>query len=300
MSNTGTLFARVTKVMQTVKALEPDKKHQQGYMYISSDKALNMIGAAMAQNGLVIVPSVTSQTVDIVEYTNQQNKAMTRFDASVTFAMTLADADGNDHTAVWVGSGSDFTSPDKAVYKAITSGHKYFMLKLFVVGAGAEDSEHEEAEPGRVQKVGRQTSSPITAPPANGKPAPSAEATVMNQHNAAGIGWDELANNQSPRDIAIRDGKQFVPLLAKQEGKTEGEIKDVAKLLGMSAISKKEDERGKQWDTIVDYIYLTRNEKLPHDLALAVINDEITLDEARKQVAKQPALIDAPATAYAE
>lgn len=137
----------------------------------------------------------------------------------------------------------------------------------------------------------------VTTPPANGKPATVAAAPEMT--------WDELANNQSPRDIAIRDGKQFVPMMAKQEGKTEGEIKDVAKLLGMSAISKKEDERGKQWDTIVDYIYLTRNEKLPHDLALAVINDAITLDEARKQVAKQPALIEpeadpVTATAYPE
>jgi len=132
---------------------------------------------------------------------------------------------------------------------------------------------------------------PVTTPPANGKPAQVAAAPEMT--------WDELANNQSPRDIAIRDGKQFVPMMAKQEGKTEGEIKDVAKLLGMSAISKKEDERGKQWDTIVDYIYLTRNEKLPHDLALAVINDAITLEEARKQVAKQPALI-ATATGYEE
>ena len=274
MNSTGTLFARATKVMQTVKALEPDKKHQQGYMYISSDKALNMIGAAMAQNGLVIVPSVTSQTVDIVEYTNQTGKPMTRFDASVTFAMTLADADGNDHTAVWVGAGSDFTSPDKAVYKAITSGHKYFMLKLFVVGAGAEDSEHEEAEPGRVQKVGRQNVNPPPVTPANGL---------------------------SPLEIVVRDGKQFVPILAKQEGITESAVKDFAKLLGMSAISKKEDERGKQWDTIVDYIYLTRNEKLPHELALAVINDATTLAEARKQVQpEQPALIDAPTTTYAE
>jgi len=137
---------------------------------------------------------------------------------------------------------------------------------------------------------------PVVEVKSNGKPAPV----------AADLTWDELNNpatpiNASPRDIAIRDGKQFVPQMAKQEGKTESEIKDIAKLLGMSAISKKEDERGKQWDTIVDYIYLTRNEKLPHDLALAVINDAITMDEARKQVAKQPALIDADTqTDYAE
>lgn len=132
---------------------------------------------------------------------------------------------------------------------------------------------------------------PVTTPPANGKPAQVAAAPEMT--------WDELANNQSPRDIAIRDGKQFVPMMAKQEGVPEPDVRAIALVLGMSAISKKESERGKQWDTIVDYIYLTRNEKLPHDLALAVINDAITLDEARKQVAKQPALI-ATATGYEE
>ena len=225
MNSTGTLFARVTKVMQTVKALEPDKKHQQGYMYISSDKALNMIGAAMAQNGLVIVPSVTSQTVDIVEYTNQTGKPMTRFDASVTFAMTLADSDGNDHTAVWVGAGSDFTNPDKAVYKAITSGHKYFMLKLFVVGAGAEDSEHEEAEPGRVQKSGRQTSNPVTTPPANGNPAPG--ATISD------TAWNDLLvspftpgaevmvrgkSDEKPGEVINDEGKST--LQVRVDGKT--------------------------------------------------------------------------------
>ena len=170
MNNLGALFARVTKVMQTVKALEPDKKHQQGYMYISSDKVLQAIGGAMSQHGLVIIPSVTGQAVDIVEYTNNQGKPMTRFDASVTFAMTLADSDGNDHTAIWVGSGTDFTSPDKAIYKAITSGHKYFMLKLFVVGAGNEDSEHEEAEPGYAKQT-RPSIAPVV--PAQSRPVNS-------------------------------------------------------------------------------------------------------------------------------
>lgn len=230
---------------------------------------------ALSANGLAVI----------------QNPSVSEDGNCVSLTTILAHSSGewvSSTVSSYVGSNQKL-SHAQAIGSIITYLRRYALAAMVGVYTGDDnDGNAPEATAKKRQPYAEQ---PVPTPPANGKPAQVAAAPEMT--------WDELANNQSPRDIAIRDGKQFVPMMAKQEGKTEGEIKDVAKLLGMSAISKKEDERGKQWDTIVDYIYLTRNEKLPHDLALAVINDAITLEEARKQVAKQPALI-ATATGYEE
>jgi hypothetical protein len=60
--------------------------------------------------------------------------------------MSVSDVDGNEKIVRWTGSGVDYATPDKALYKAMTSGHKYFVMKLFMIGVGNEDGEHENYE----------------------------------------------------------------------------------------------------------------------------------------------------------
>jgi hypothetical protein len=162
------LVAKIAQAaLQVGGALKADKTNQeQRYDYISADKILSICGQALFSNGVIVVPEVDNQAVEFKEYLNKYEKKMQRYDAQVEFVMTITD--GNDKLeAKWVGLGSDYTTPDKALYKAITSGHKYFLMKLLNIGAGNEDSEHETEPPRPAAVITRELGydDPIQYPP---------------------------------------------------------------------------------------------------------------------------------------
>lgn len=141
--------------------LSPDKRNkEQGYDYISADKILSMCGQALSSQGVAVIPTVTEKAVNIYEYANGTKR---RYDASVSITFYITDGE-TDTTALWFGAGSDYTVPDKALYKAITSGHKYFLMKLLCVGAGNEDGEHEDEPQPRQQAQRRNGGQPIPPP----------------------------------------------------------------------------------------------------------------------------------------
>ena len=152
----STLISKIAAASTKVGALMPDKTNTaQNYSYISADKILQRAGDALAEAGVVIIPSITKETVNEVTYTDSYNKTKTRYDAIITFEMLISDGT-SEFKAPWTGRGSDFSVPDKAMYKAITSGHKYFIAKLLNIGVGNEDGEHEA-----VQDAPKTTQKPV-------------------------------------------------------------------------------------------------------------------------------------------
>ncbi len=144
---TSTLISKIAAASTKVGALMPDKTNTaQNYSYISADKILQRAGDALAEAGVVIIPAITKEAVNEVTYTDSYNKTKTRYDAIISFEMLISDGT-SEFKAPWTGRGSDFSVPDKAMYKAITSGHKYFIAKLLNIGVGNEDGEHEYAQP---------------------------------------------------------------------------------------------------------------------------------------------------------
>jgi hypothetical protein len=138
---TTTLAARIAKASKELGgALAPDKQNKQGggYWYITADKLLDRAGGALADNGVSIVPAIIGYDVN----GGQANSGAKSFVVTVNFMMTITDGE-TSMDIPWVGMGVDYSAVDKALYKAITSGHKYFLMKLLNVGAGNEDGEHE-------------------------------------------------------------------------------------------------------------------------------------------------------------
>jgi hypothetical protein len=126
--------------------LSADKTNiEQHYSYISADKTLSICGQALFNQGVIVMPEIASQEIKLLEYTDAYGKPKKRYDSLVEFSMIISDG-VNTQILKWFGMGSDYTVPDKAHYKAVTSGHKYFMLKLLCVGADNEDSEHDDEE----------------------------------------------------------------------------------------------------------------------------------------------------------
>ena len=157
------LVTKLARACASIGSFQADKRNeQQRYDYISADQVLSRVGNALAAEGVMIIPAITEEIIDLVQPKPNQS----RYDALVALEMNITD--GNESIVQqWIGRGSDYSVPDKALYKAITSGHKYFLMKLCNVGAGNEDGDHEsEKEPTRAKQV----------PPSNGrKPEPEAE-----------------------------------------------------------------------------------------------------------------------------
>ena len=159
---TTTLAAKIAAASKEVGGkLRADSRNQeQKYDYISADKILAVCGQALAEQGIVIFPSIVYEHVDMTD--RGQGKA--RYDAEVKFCFVVADG-GDKIELPWVGRGSDYSVPDKATYKAITSGHKYFIAKLLNVGEGNEDGEHEAPEsPPTPQRTAPAQKAPQSAP----------------------------------------------------------------------------------------------------------------------------------------
>jgi len=165
MTTTSTLASRLAAASVAVGALATDKRNaQQGYDYISADKILERCGDALAHAGVILIPSITAEDTQAIEVTTNRGTGI-RYDAAITFAMTLTDGETTLEFP-WRGRGSDYAVPDKALYKAITSGHKYFMMKLLNVGVGNEDGEHEAAEaPQKAQQQPAARNTPRAAAP---------------------------------------------------------------------------------------------------------------------------------------
>lgn len=163
----NTLAAKIAKASADVGGrLKADKTNTQDrYNYISADKILAECGQALAAVGVAVIPAMTDADINIGETAGGKR----RFDARVSFVMTVTDGE-TESAQPWFGFGADYTTPDKAVYKAVTSGHKYFLSKLLMIGEGNEDGEHEAAPEAPQQAPARQANG-------NGKPAPVQVAT---------------------------------------------------------------------------------------------------------------------------
>jgi hypothetical protein len=158
MTDPLNLAEKIAAARVKLGSLKPDKTNKdQNYMYISADKILERAGDVLSEAGITIVPTVVDTALTNVERPNKTP----RIDAVLKMSFQVTDG-LTDYIAFWVGCGSDYVTPDKAIYKAITSGHKYFLMKLLQVGVGNEDSEHENPEP--EQKQTRQPAPVVSGP----------------------------------------------------------------------------------------------------------------------------------------
>ena len=174
------LVTKLTKAaLEVGGSLKADKKNlEQKYDYLSADKILSICGQALFAQGIAVIPKLTEQEINLYEYTDQYGKAKRRYDCKVNFNIVVSDGE-NTIESPWYGMGSDYTVPDKAMYKAITSGHKYFLMKLLCIGEGNEDGEHEGEDNGSKQEERKQTTTrptPVTTgqatPDTTQQPAP--------------------------------------------------------------------------------------------------------------------------------
>ncbi len=214
---TEKLATKIAHASIIVGSFVADKRNrEQGYDYISADQVLSRGGNAIATAGFAVMPAIGDVTLT---FTERPNKSP-RIDARVNFIMRVTDGYESVEDA-WVGFGSDYTnSVDKAVYKAITSGHKYYLMKLLNIGAGNEDSEHDtpdEIEPVRRMPVEKPSAKTIDTDDKRAKTTALYEA--LRQDAAAYEIEAEPAEAFASIDDLIRAGKELRAALDKKTSK---------------------------------------------------------------------------------
>lgn len=138
-----------------------------GYPYFTAAQVQEVtLRKALARRGVVVIPQVTNHDLDLTTIAGERGDR-TRYDSRITMVFTITDG-YESYTAQWVGAGSDWTTPDKGLYGAITSGHKYWLLKVFGIAADESDTEHAAGEEGSVtgtRKAARSASSGVPSCP---------------------------------------------------------------------------------------------------------------------------------------
>jgi hypothetical protein len=136
-----TLAARLAAAMRRMGGLKPDRFNQQDrFAYRSADLILSAANDALAAEGVVIVPLVD----DMAETTGQSAGGKSRYEVRIKMRFFVTDG-ASQIEVPWWSTGVDYTAPDRALAKAITLGHKYFVAKLLMVGVGNDEDDHEAA-----------------------------------------------------------------------------------------------------------------------------------------------------------
>ncbi len=168
----GPIIRAVHAVMSEVRVIPKSGKHQLGYSYSTESDVLSAVRPAMLRHGLVLLPSMVEGSARTESY---QTRNGTGIRAFVTTRYFLSHISGTVWPEALYQAGMAEDSSDKAITKAITSAHKYFMLRFFQVETG-EDSDHD----GRSRQQARTPSShgntaASTQSPPQGRP-PAAQA----------------------------------------------------------------------------------------------------------------------------
>jgi hypothetical protein len=149
------LARKKNKVIKLVGAIRKTGHNEyDDYNFVEEAEVVRVLRVALIKAGLSL--SVTASDISLMNTIKPGAGELSNYTIKMMF--TLVDTEtGYSQSYPWLGMGSDQT--DKALYKAYTSGVKYFLLKNFLLPTD-DDVEHFNVMP----KEQRQTSSKDTQP----------------------------------------------------------------------------------------------------------------------------------------
>ena len=123
------IYQRINAVMKTVAYIEKGEKKVNGqYRFVSHDQVTGMLHKPLAENGIVMVPTVTGHEI---------NGNRTEMKVSVRFVNMDEPTDFVEVS--YIGYGID--AGDKGPGKAISYATKYALLKMFCLETGDDPDQ---------------------------------------------------------------------------------------------------------------------------------------------------------------
>ena len=184
------LALAICKVMAAASHVQKTGKNSfHGYNYASDADLLRVLQPAMAEAGLIMVPTQVAQS------DKQLDKGKTQTDVHVQY--TLVHSSGETLTVQAVGRGID--KEDKGPYKAMTGALKYALRQTFLVPTGDDPESHsKEFEANSYSRPAAQKPAPKSAPAPAPAPSPAPAEAVSSRPSPApscpkcgGDMWDD-------------------------------------------------------------------------------------------------------------
>ena len=134
-------IAEVTKAVQYVQ--KKGSNSMQNYSYVRERDITALVREHVLEKGLLLMTTQKGNT--IITEKDVKSKSVTF--ATVKIEIAIIDIDTGANIEVnFDGTGADYGTGDKAVYKAITGAVKYCLLKAFMIEAGEEDPTPNEPD----------------------------------------------------------------------------------------------------------------------------------------------------------
>lgn len=203
-----TLAARLDKARSLASPIEKKGENTgQHYHYVRAEDVIAEAQRVLAEVAVIVTPEVLD--VELIESGATRGGTMGRI-ALVTLQFDVRCADlvateGN-RTIRWSGTGWDAPG-DKALYKAITGGTKYFLAHLIGIPFGADPDDDEGAQPKGASK----------------RKPPAKPENAIRKDRVNAIGRRIGAANLTYADIDVALGAAGINGLRAASGKALGE-----------------------------------------------------------------------------
>jgi hypothetical protein len=148
-NTTPAIYKAIVAVMSEIGAVGKDRRNQQqGFQYRGIDDVMNELHAALAHNGVFVVPEVLDETRSSGKTRSGGDLFYTRLKTRFAFYAS----DGSHVDAVVIGEAMD--SGDKASNKALSVGLKYAMMQVFCIPTEDDkdpDVTSQDVKPGTMK-----------------------------------------------------------------------------------------------------------------------------------------------------
>ena len=135
------IYQRINEVRKAVQYAKKDKAVE-GYKAVTHDQITGLTRDHLVQHGIVIVPVLTSQKVELTGTQTSRGTPFVRMEASYRFDVVNID-DPNDKFSAEIAAHA-LDHGDKAPGKVLSYAKKALMLKLLEIESGDEDEDRQE------------------------------------------------------------------------------------------------------------------------------------------------------------
>lgn len=176
------IHQKLLNIQAEIKPVEKNGKNTfHKYDYVTINDVYCEINPALVKHGVTHYVSIVSSTVETeprIKTVNGDNVQEYYNKASVILELVLTDAEtGNELKIQGAGYAEDKAS-DKALYKAITGGHKYLLLHAFNLPTDNDPENEKAPTPDETRKIHEASQKPKYVPGQAKKAAASIEGQV--------------------------------------------------------------------------------------------------------------------------